>query len=154
MILWSRLDHSNVLPFLGFFTEESKRFSALVSEFMKNGSMIKYMQDRSFDARGMCETASLVLAFLMCCTYFLSASDIRNSKRIRIYAHGAKHNPRRFEGCKSHLARYLSRNLITPNSPTYSCRTTVDHSLVVSAFPHRHPPHLYKKRRGMHSADR
>ena len=52
--LWSKLDHPNVLPLLGYFFEGSKPIPNLVSEWMKNGTLIEYMRDRLLDALEMC----------------------------------------------------------------------------------------------------
>ncbi|KLO18203.1 kinase-like protein [Schizopora paradoxa] len=52
--LWSRLEHPNVLPFLGFSLEGTMAIPNIVSEYMKNGTMREYMRDRPFVAHEMC----------------------------------------------------------------------------------------------------
>ncbi|KAH8110507.1 kinase-like domain-containing protein, partial [Phellopilus nigrolimitatus] len=42
--VWSRLEHPNILPFLGFIVEESG-FSSLVSEWMDNGTVSIYIKN-------------------------------------------------------------------------------------------------------------
>ncbi|KLO19855.1 kinase-like protein [Schizopora paradoxa] len=41
--IWASLEHKNVLPFLGFFTEGDKKIPSLVSKWMMNGPLHKYM---------------------------------------------------------------------------------------------------------------
>ncbi len=52
--LWSKLNHPNVLPLLGYCLEGPKSIPNLVSEWMKNGTVIDYMKDRPFNAFEMC----------------------------------------------------------------------------------------------------
>ena len=39
---WSKLEHKNVLPFLGYFVEGGE-YPMLVSPWMENGSLLAYM---------------------------------------------------------------------------------------------------------------
>ncbi|KLO06696.1 kinase-like protein [Schizopora paradoxa] len=41
---WSKLDHDNVLPFLGFFTEGENMAPSMVCEWMEDGTMTVYMR--------------------------------------------------------------------------------------------------------------
>lgn len=56
--LWSKLDHPNVLPLLGFFLEGPMMIPNLVSEWMRNGTVREYMRNRPFVAREMCTLVS------------------------------------------------------------------------------------------------
>jgi len=45
MYVWSKLNHPNVLPFLGYFIDRSTTYPHLVSEWMVNGSLQRYIYD-------------------------------------------------------------------------------------------------------------
>ncbi|KLO13881.1 kinase-like protein [Schizopora paradoxa] len=42
--IWSELEHENVLPLLGYFTEGDKAMPSLVSEWMKRGTLYDFMK--------------------------------------------------------------------------------------------------------------
>ena len=44
MRAWSRLHHTNVLPFLGYALEDGK-YPLLISEWMENGTVMSYLND-------------------------------------------------------------------------------------------------------------
>ncbi|THU88759.1 kinase-like protein, partial [Dendrothele bispora CBS 962.96] len=47
-ILWRQLDHPNVLPFLGiYFLDTTKQRVCLISPWMENGNLRRYLRDRS-----------------------------------------------------------------------------------------------------------
>ena len=51
--VWSSLDHTNILPLLGYILEE-KNFPTLVSEFMENGTALQYvLQHPELDVIGI-----------------------------------------------------------------------------------------------------
>ncbi|KLO09382.1 kinase-like protein [Schizopora paradoxa] len=52
--LWSNLDHPNVLPLRGYFLEGTNAIPNLVSEWMKRGTLIMYMKDRTLEENEMC----------------------------------------------------------------------------------------------------
>lgn len=43
-VLWKRLTHKNILPFLGVSTDVAK--FCLISPWMKNGSIVEYVRNR------------------------------------------------------------------------------------------------------------
>ena len=45
MVLWKRLTHKNVLPFLGISTDFAE--FCLISPWMKNGTIMEYVRDHS-----------------------------------------------------------------------------------------------------------
>ncbi|KAG8894566.1 hypothetical protein FRB99_001136 [Tulasnella sp. 403] len=49
MTVWSDLSHENILPFLGFEVDESKRAASLVSPWMENGDIKSYLGSRDYD---------------------------------------------------------------------------------------------------------
>ncbi|KAL5501769.1 hypothetical protein ACEPAH_9029 [Sanghuangporus vaninii] len=57
MKIWSRLNHPNILPFLGYMFE--KNWPALISEWMDNGTLREFMEQAAIDvlhlARGIAE---------------------------------------------------------------------------------------------------
>jgi len=44
MRIWEKLDHVNVLPLLGYFTEGVNVMPALVSEWMEHGTLFDFMK--------------------------------------------------------------------------------------------------------------
>ncbi len=56
--LWSKLNHPNVLPLLGYFLSGPKAIPNFVSEWMEKGTLTDYMKNRPFDVREMCEMVS------------------------------------------------------------------------------------------------
>jgi serine/threonine protein kinase len=45
-ILWNQLNHPNVLPFYGvYYLEEERRRICLVSPWMENGNIVRYLQE-------------------------------------------------------------------------------------------------------------
>lgn len=59
--LWSKLDHINVLPLMGYFLEGPKALPNLVSEWLENGTVIDYTRNRPLDATELCEIVSMII---------------------------------------------------------------------------------------------
>ncbi len=59
--LWSKLNHPNVLPLLGYFLEGPMAIPNFVSQWMKNGTLVDYMKHRPLDAHEMCRMVSAFL---------------------------------------------------------------------------------------------
>ncbi|KLO11006.1 kinase-like protein, partial [Schizopora paradoxa] len=72
--LWSKLEHPNILPLLGFFLDGPSSPN-LVSRWMKNGTLTKYLQDRPLDAMEICNMISGVASGLI----YLHAEGIIHS---------------------------------------------------------------------------
>lgn len=58
MRLWSKLDHENILPLLGYFLEGQKALPNLVSEWMEDGTLIDYMKNHTLDVFEICNMVS------------------------------------------------------------------------------------------------
>ncbi|KLO11690.1 kinase-like protein, partial [Schizopora paradoxa] len=64
IFIWARLDHDNVLPLLGFFTEGDNSMPAFVSEWMERGTLFDFMKTFPRLSLEMCFMASHRLAYL------------------------------------------------------------------------------------------
>ncbi|KLO10996.1 kinase-like protein, partial [Schizopora paradoxa] len=62
--LWLRLDHPNVLPLLGFFLEGTNAIPNLVSQWMINGTVTRYLLNRPFVVLEICKIVPSGLIYL------------------------------------------------------------------------------------------
>lgn len=65
--VWSKLDHPNVLPLLGYAFANEFKYPLLVSEWMDKGSAWSYVR-----AHLKCDIVRLVSLFLVCLAFFLT----------------------------------------------------------------------------------
>lgn len=65
MRVWSKLEHVNILPLLGFVLEKDG-IPSFISEWMENGTVVEYIKNKS--GVTVFEMVRALLSFIFCNT--------------------------------------------------------------------------------------